>query len=203
MTGNTSATGGYLTPVTDSPDHDGDLARLLHRLVVGVAGIPDDLARPKWQTLPPKMPELDVNWATFGVRKVSAENAQIIHYGSDNNGLGDSHLITNESIEAVISFYGPNCWGIAALFRDGLWISQNREALFLIGIGITSIGEINSMSELVNNQWQQRADMVLVFTREVGRTYQVLNLVSAQGSIHMVGGSHHPTIDEPFDTLNK
>ena len=49
MSGNTSASGGYLSPTSSPPADDDALSSILHDLVVGVTGLAPTLVFPRWQ----------------------------------------------------------------------------------------------------------------------------------------------------------
>lgn len=200
---NTSADGGYLTPVSSPPTYDSNLDHLLQAVVVGITGLPGDLVRRRWQHDPPKRPPLTTNWSAIGVQKIEFENMVALHSGTANNGQGDTTTTECEMIYVLATFYGPNCWQVATQFKTGLWIPQNREALFLVGAAVADPGSsLMSNSELIGAQWLPRVDMVFKIHRDVSRTYNVLNLLSADGTIHTVGGSTPPEQDEPWNTTN-
>jgi hypothetical protein len=44
-------------------------------------------------------------------------------------------------------------------------------------------GEIRAAPDLINEQWVRRYDMQLTFRRKITRTYPVLNILTAQGTV--------------------
>lgn len=128
---NTSASGGYLSPSSALPPEDDAFDNIIQALVVGITALPTNLVRPRWQPVPPAQPEATVNWCAIGVTEEEPQDGRpaITHDGADNGGLGSDTLQVNDEAEILASFYGPNARSFANLFRDGLMVPQNREAL--------------------------------------------------------------------------
>lgn len=193
MTANTSATGGYLTPGAPppAPAEDKELDRFLQQIVAAVAVYPDPaLVRPRWQATPPNQPPApDVDWCAIGVRRQSADTYAVVqHDGGDDLAGGTDNLSRHETVETLLSFYGPNAYGFGARFRDGIQIEQNRAAMTAVAMGFLETGDLIRAPELVNDQWNNRVDLSWSVRREIRRSYPVLNLLSASGII---------VIDEP------
>lgn len=179
MATNTSATGGYLSPqgAGSFPPEDIDLDKVFQRAVVGVTAMPGDLVRPRWQPVTPKQPDPSVDWCAIGVtvRRVQ-DGPSIVHSPA---GDGSDTLSRHEDIDTAFTFYGPNAQKNAMLLRDGLFLPQNIEALKLDGVSFIDCGDLRAIPELFNQQWIKRYDLGATFRRQVTRTYQVLNIVSA------------------------
>ena len=186
-TPNTSATGGLLLPnpaPAPQPIEDAALVDFFEELVVGITGLPQDLVRPRWQAQMPAMPDINTDWIALGIQERPSDTFPAIsHQGSLNGGNGVDVLGRNETLEILVSIYGPNADGNAALLRDGLYVSQNREALQLAGMGLKEVDRIIAVPPLYNAQWYYRLDMKVYVQRLVLRTYPVLNLESIQGTI--------------------
>lgn len=176
---NTSATGGYLLPTT-GPLEGQALRRFLHDLIVGITGLDNTMVRPLWQPTPPVVPGEDTNWCAFGI---SIQTADANAYVVPINDTDGSALQRHEEIEIQTVFYGPNCQSNAAKLRDGFQISQNREALFLAGMGFASFGDILHSPELVNQKWLDRVDASFVLRRQLDKNYQILTFSGADGVI--------------------
>lgn len=179
---NTSATGGYVQPVsTVTPEEDLPLDVILQGMVAGITGLDGAMVRPRWQPVQPRVPEADVTWCALGVTLIRPDdNAAITH---DPTGDGADNLVRHEDIELLATFYGPQAAMRAAMLRDGLQIAQNREALTASGIGFVTAGDLRAVPELVNQQWIRRQDLPITLRRIVRRTYPVLNILSAPVSI--------------------
>lgn len=181
---NTSASGGYLAPdgVITPPLEDQALDDFLGDLVGGITGLDrDKYVRPRWQEEPPNLPARTVNWVAVGVvHRTSDTNAVEQH---DAGGQGTDVVIRHEELDLLCSFYGPNCQAYGALLRDGLGVAQNREALFLAGMGLVSVGDLTKAPEMIKSAWYQRTDLTVVIRREVRREYSVLNILSATAEI--------------------
>lgn len=203
----TSATNGYLSPTTPPPATDQDLDQQLQALVVGITGLPGDLVRVRWQPedelqgkATPRIPNQGKTWVAIGVTASSPDDsAALIH---DGTGEGSSTLRRFETLECLASFYGPKSDGYAALFRDGLSVSQNREAIRRQGLDLTDIGATRRISDIANTVRRRRCDLPFRLNRVIERTYPILNLLEAAGVIHVEAdsqGSAAP-LDKPFDT---
>jgi len=197
---NDSSTGGYLQTTVTSPSYDAALELFFQAVVVGVTGMTPSLVRRRWQPVPPAQPEATVDWASIGITYIEALNPVVLHDGAANSGNGQSNMTTQECVNVLCTFYGPDAWGNAAALRDGLWIGQNREQLFLNGVALQDIGRIVKAAELVNEVWIPRSDIGIEFERQTGRTYSILNLLSAQGNIIRVTLPNGPEDIVTWDT---
>jgi len=179
---NTSADIGYLQP--DPPivaSLDDDFIDVVQEMVCGITGIDGHLLFPRWQTSPPTMPEFDVTWGALGFSESHADVfAAIIH---DPSGDGKDVLIRQTEIDVTVTFYGPNSGLYVAMLRDGLQIAQNREVLYSQGMAFVESSHIVSQSELVNQRWISRYDIVVTIRRNVILNYNVQNLLSSQGTV--------------------
>lgn len=182
---NDSSTGGYLSPgLTPAPLEDAALVAFLQAILVGLTGIAGTLIFPRWQQTPPNQPAIGTNWIAFGITNRKADTfAYEIHAPDANSGEGNDYLARNEELEILCSFYGANADSNAALVRDGLQVGQNREALLLAGMALIGCGDTLSMPALMNNQWAYRVDMSIGIRRAIVRTYPILNLLSAAGTV--------------------
>ena len=69
---NDSSTGGYLAQIS-GPVDGVNFRRFIGDFIAGISGYPKDNVRPNWQQNPPPMPEIDVNWISFGITQRRAE----------------------------------------------------------------------------------------------------------------------------------
>lgn len=174
-----SAAAGYLSPSV-SPVYDNALDDLLHDVVVGITGLPGDLVRPRWQPEPPQQPDFAVNWVAFGLRNSTVDPFAHEEEAAD----GASAAIQRDEILYYLhSFYGPGAHGLAERFRDGFEISQNRDALRSLGLGLVEVQEITKAPALLKEKWVPKVDVVVVYRRRTSRTYPILTITSATGSI--------------------
>lgn len=178
---NTSATGGYLVPSSAGPAEDDALEDLIHDAIAGITGLVGTLVRPKFQPRPPDRPELSVDWCAFTVTSDDPNwGAAIIHHPE---GDGSDEMRRHSTLDVLCTFYGPNANGYATKLREGLLLPQNFEALQANGIDFLEAGRVFAAPEFINNQWNRRRDLTIRFRREVSRTYPVLNLLSAEGTV--------------------
>lgn len=205
---NTSATGGYLAPIGEPPATDEDLDAQLQALVAGITGLDGRYVRPRWQTtdtandttsVTPRIPnDTRTNWVAVGVISTTPDdNPALIHNGS---GDGSTTMRRHETIEVLASFYGAKSDGYASLFRDGLYISQNREVMLFQGLGLIDAGIVRRVPEIVNVNNRRRADLSFRLRRCVERTYRILNVLEADGVIRAASGSTDGPVsqDTPF-----
>lgn len=177
---NTSATGGYLTPaVSPAPTEDEAFEDFLQQVIVGITGIDQTLVRPGWQPDPPNQPARDQTWIAFRIMRQAADS-----YAYIDPQESSSELQRVETVEVLLSSFGPNASSALATFRDGVLIDQNRFALEQVKIGQTETGEIIPAPTIVKEKWLRRFDMTWTFRRMIIRDYPILSLISAQGFIN-------------------
>lgn len=191
----TSATGGYLTPISALPIEDAALDDAFTEAVEGITGLPGDMVRPRWQPKPPKMPAPAVDWCAIGVADDDSTPGYpyIAHDGAAG---GSSTQSTAEQMTVLASFYGPNARSFVKLLRDGLFIGQNQEQLKLTGLYFVTTGKITAVPELIDAQWYRRYDLPLYFRRTVARTYAILNIESADIDVYSCAPPVHITVRE-------
>jgi hypothetical protein len=208
MTNTSANSAGPLAPLSSVGDYDAAYVAFLQAFVVGLTALDPTLVRPRWQLSPPLQPDFSVDWASIGLlsETLSAQRADI-HHDPDGavNAPGDGTDIVERTMRdrIMMSFYGPNAWATAGFFVDGLAIEQNRWALQGASIALREIGPRLGVPELVNDQWLPRVDLTITFDRVVQRTYPVMNLLSAHGTL-IVAQTGNPTnvADTSFDTLD-
>lgn len=175
---NTSATGGYLAPDQLSPPLDDDaLDDEFQKAIRGITGLPGNFVRPRWQARPPIQPAASDDWCAFGIATQMPDDGPHIQHTGAGNGFDT--LKRHESIKVLLTFYGPNAKRNAGIMRDGIQVPQNLEQLALVNIGLVSLGDIQAVPELVNQQWVKRYDLPMQFNRQIVRVYGVQNIVEA------------------------
>lgn len=179
---NDSSTGGYLSPAVVSPPLEDDaLTAIFQQMIVGITALPGNMVRPRWQPNPPKQPEPNVNWCALGISVQTLDDGPaIVHNGA---GSGSDTYIRHEQIDVLASFYGPAAMQNAQLLSDGLAIPQNLEQLKAQDMNSVDTGPIRSAPDLINEQWVRRYDIELTFRRKITRSYSVLNILTAQGTV--------------------
>jgi len=180
---NTSATGGYLQPISSQPIPGGlTLEQFIQSVIVGITGYAGALVRPKFQESPPKQPAVNTDWIAFAIVGVDPDANAYVDLDKDGNNV----LARMEKLEIQVAFYGPNSQENAAVFRDGFQIQQNLEAMRLANMGFNGISRAIRGPDLLNQRWVNRWETVLTLVRTVQRVYPVLSFASAVGSIHTV-----------------
>ncbi|RQR87724.1 MULTISPECIES: LIC_12616 family protein [unclassified Burkholderia] len=179
---NDSSTGGYLSPAVASPPLEDDaLTAIFQQMIVGITGLPGNMVRPRWQPNPPKQPEPSTNWCALGISVQTPDDGPaIVHNGAGN---GSDTYIRHQGVNVLASFYGPSAMQNAQLLSDGLAIPQNLEQLKAQDMNSVDTGQIRAAPDLINEQWVRRYDLELMFRRKITRSYTVLNILSAQGTV--------------------
>jgi len=188
---NTSATGGFLVQ-TGSSIEGQNLRRFLQSLIVGVTGIAATLVRPLWQRDPPNIPAIEVDWCAFGIRNQVQDDQA---YQKQINE-GKTELYRHEEMEIYCVFYGENAKINAGKLRDGLEIGQNRETLFLNGMGLIGFSNVQTVPELINNRYFERADITMNIRREIRRDYEILHFLAADGTVYADDAASQPLTEE-------
>lgn len=176
-----SSTGGFLAPVSTPPLNDQALYVALQATVTGITGMPGANVWPRWQANPAGRPAITVDWAAVGTTTLISDAFPF--EGHDPAGEGSSTQQVHEEIDVLVSFYGPNCEANSKMLRDGLKISQNREAMYVFGLKLIETRGHTKSADLVNNQWYPRADLTVRVRRQVDRTYRILNLESLYAAL--------------------
>jgi hypothetical protein len=182
---NDSSTGGFVQPTSTAPIEAQALGRLLQQMVVGVTGLAGNLVRRRWYPEPPVIPAAAVAWASIGIRNVRADwNAYVAH---DPTGNGADVLQRHEEFDLDCSFFdlgeGGQADNLADLLRDGLSIPQNIETLRAAEISVVGVGDLMSVPSLLNERWLYRVDVAVQMRRRIVRSYPILNLLSAPGTV--------------------
>ena len=84
---------------------------------------------------------------------------------------GTQHRL--ERIDLLSTFYGPNASALAALLRDGIYVSWNFGALEQQGVKLRSVDDIVHLGEEINSQFIQRSDLSLSFMRMIERVWPI------------------------------
>lgn len=178
---NTSATGGYLAPGGTPLPADVALEDILQPMVAGITGLAGQYVRPRWQPGNPRQPEPDIDWCAIGVTSTTNDaNPAIEHIGA---GDGEDRYQRHQQVDLLATFYGPNAQGYGQRLSDGIYLPQNSEAIRPHGMAFVDASELIGVPELVNQQWVRRYDLRIRLRRKIDRTYQVLNILSADPAV--------------------
>lgn len=179
MSGNTSASGGFLTPVISTSPAGAALLSLFHDTIQGITGIAGSLVRPRWQANPPQQPAGTVDWAAFGVTVGTPLDTPVIQQVNDSS----AELKRQLYMELSVAIYGPNSLSNGQILLDGFAIRQNGDLLRANEIKLVGIGDLVAMPEITNVQWISHYETVIRFTQEVSRTYNIFTLTSASATL--------------------
>lgn len=183
---NNSSTGGYLTPAGTAP-LPGSLTieQFIQTVLVGISGLTNTFVRPKYQSAPPKNPDVDVDWMAYAINISKADTYAFVSAPQID---GTTYLNRQERLELQCSFVGPNALSNYSIVRDGFQIPQNLEALLLANMGFQEMTEALRGPDLVNERWVTRFESTIILVRQVVRTYPILSFTSASGTVHTVIG---------------
>lgn len=184
---NTSATGGYLPQTSATQTESQALRRFIQTVIVGITALAPEYVRQNWQPNPPPMPAIDVNWCGFGIIKQTGDDNAYhdqLYEEVDEEITESADLVRHETLDILCSFYGSGCLDYAGRLRDGFQIGQNREQLFLVGMGFVGASNIIHVPELVNDRFFDRADVTITLRREIKRNYPILSFVAASGIVY-------------------
>ncbi len=193
MSGNTSATGGYLTPTSPPPAEDLDLDLVFQGLVAGLTGLPGSLVRPRWQRndaaphVPPTQPPAGTDWASVGVTEQDPHDYPVEQHFPEGDGRDEQARY--EKVEVLASFYGPNAGRNMRLVRDGVYVAQNRDVLATFNIKLTQAGTPRRVPDLTNEQWVGKWDLPLTFERGILTVYPILNILQSPGVLNADTGN--------------
>lgn len=196
---------GYLAP-TINPTFPGGLTltQFIQSLIVGTTGYAGALVRPKWQVEQPKQPDITVNWIAFGIQIITPDQFAYVAMSPDETtSVGSSSISQRQAlIQIDCSFYGPAAMENILIFQDAFQIQQNLEPLRAASMGYRMITPAVRGPDLVNGRWVERLETSLYLTWQVQRTYQILSLESAEGSIHTVisGGEFNTDWQTPEES---
>lgn len=201
---NTSATGGILLPNPPSPPLEGqDLYDFLQGWASTIADIDGPLFRPRWQPEPPNPPVKGPDaWCAFGIVARRTDNYPYVRHETTPTG-GQDRLLRREELDVLFSFYDSGSGGFAdaaaAQLRDGLYVAQNREPLFLAGYGYVGVSDITPAPSLLKETWLYRADLTVTLSRMIERIYPVLDILSEHGTLIANPPATPKTIQQNID----
>lgn len=188
MSGNTSATGGYLPEVARRPPDADTVQKALQQMVAAISTLPGELVRPRWQPMPPVQPDVTVTWASVGVQRVDADEYPYMKHVSDKAlqpGMppGYSIMQRHATLTVVCTIYGPAAEDVAGMLRDGLYVAQNFEPVRSLGLKLRTVHDLARNPELVNQQYINRVDLSLEFRMQLDRVYPIFDLDGADVTI--------------------
>jgi hypothetical protein len=196
-----SATAGYILPAPEKPELVSSppnltLKQFMQTVLVGISGLSGTLVRPEWQQEQPKQPDINVDWVAFGIEQNIADNNAYIDTVA---GEGETVITTvnrNETLQVNLQVYGPNCYEMASLIRDGFQLTQNLAALKKAKMGFGWDEPAQHAPDLVNGRWVDRYRMTIYLRRQVQRFYPVLSFTSASIQLNSVTsqGDYQKTI---------
>ena len=181
----------YLAPTSPPPAEGSALEDVLHDMIAGITGLAGPLVRPRWQPEPDNIPEAATAWAAFGIpTRDTTKYPEVTHKSTDPDPMigGIDTLHQQEELDVLVSFYdlgaGGQADGLCAILRDGLYIAQNREAMFAAaGLELVTTGAAQPVPSLLKQRWLYRADMTFQLRRQIDRVYGIPNIAWAVGTL--------------------
>jgi len=167
--------------------------KILHDWLMGLTGLPGNMIMPRWQIVPPNLPDSNVtDWMTFGVtRKERPGGAYIRHQPGDSAiGLANGYdqNVRWENFSLLCSIYGPNQEFTETSISQGLFINQNNEQLLLNQIRPLGTDTTVIIPELIKSLWITRWDLSINLSRQIVFNYAIENLLSAVGFVETDSG---------------
>lgn len=191
---NDSSSGGYLSPASSRPVEDDAFEDFVGNIVAGITGLPRGLVRPRWQPRPPPHPPITTDWCAIGVTVVTSDYGTVnLH---DPNGTGFDEFQRHDTVDLLASFFGPHAYSLASRLRDGLMISQNREAMRAGGVNLLECTKMRTASDLLNEVFVRRVDLEISLRRAFVRTYPILSVLEVQGVLQTAEGTSQPLTAE-------
>lgn len=174
---------GFLTP-TSNPVLPGGLTltQYIQAMIVGVTNINGTLVRPKWQIAPPKQPDIATNWIAFGIQILTPD--QLAYVGLLDDASSAASFQRQVLLQIDCGFYGSSAMENILIFQDAFQIQQNLDYLRAAKMGYRQITPAIRGPDLVNGRWVERLETSLYLTWQVQRTYAILSLESAEGTLH-------------------
>lgn len=174
MSGNSTAA-GYLTPFdAPAPIEEDALDQFFHDVIAGITGVDGKLVRPRWQEVPLNMPPANSSWIAFGVtNQIEDFNGYVEH------AEGKDTLQRYETLDLMVSSYGPKAATNLGRLLDGLEIEQNRAVLTANGMGVLEATDKVNAPVLVKDRWRKRIDSTIKIRREIRREYDIRDIASA------------------------
>jgi hypothetical protein len=206
MSGNTSATGGFVTDIPPPPPSGDQIAAAIRTMIATLAGLPGSLVRARWQPMPPAQPDASVTWASVGITRTEADDYPYIRHDGVTQlvgaaGPGVDRMQRHSTVTVLVTFYGPASESAAGAMRDGLYIQQNWEPMAAVGLKFRDILDLARMPELVNQQWIDRLDVQIDFRHQIDRVYPILNLDGADVVIRQDNGAADTDVSVREDTV--
>lgn len=180
---------GYLAPLDTTLDDD-NLDDFIHDFIQGITSLDTAAIRPQWQRIPANSPDIATNWISFGV--VDRVDDFMPSYSFDP--IIGMTISRNQLLKVQLSFIGPLCNSIQAIFRDGITIEQNRDILTASGFSVHKLSSPMNANLLINERWQKRTDQYITFRRAISRIYPIKDLVSATAEV-ITSTSQHISIN--------
>lgn len=190
---------GYVSPSSPEPINDAALENFFNVVFSSILGIDSTLVRPRWQTLPPNQPNNATSWLSFGIERTKPQVNDLVAYSYTDGAMTQAWY---EEYNILCSFYGDQMGALATRLKAGLSLAQNRDAInynfsFIAGPPevdtITSNGivfvnctEPRNVSILINNIWQKKTDMFIIFRRQMEFTYPIESITQVQATLNTV-----------------
>lgn len=90
-----------------------------------------------------------------------------------------TELWRHETLECLISFYGPAGQRSSIQFRDGITLNQNNDELTKLHLSLGDYGRIMAVPEFLNEQWIRRYDITVRLRRKIIREYGIKSIAEA------------------------
>lgn len=191
----TSASGGVLLPADSPAPLEGEaLLKFIQNWIQPLTTLPGDLVRPRWQPEPSNIPQAGDAWVAIGL--VPDRASDVFPYREESADGLTSHLMRNEELPVLCSFYDLGSTGIAdklaSRVRDCLAFEQNWEVLLTQNMKLGWVGTLTPAPTLKSTRWLYRMDLPLMVRRQIDRKFEVLSVESMNGTVYTSEGYDFP-----------
>ncbi|MCG4261369.1 hypothetical protein K6W36_12415 [Acetobacter senegalensis] len=179
MKPNAPTAGGVIAASSLHAEADADLDLIIGDFVSSVTALPRNLVRRRWQEKPPEQPDRQIDWCAVGVTVTTPDQNANMQWANEQMSVSQ-----HETLEVLLSFYGPNAGRNASTLRMGLSLSQNRAVLQANGMAFHSASAPVRVPSLVNQLWLPRTDITLRIRRNEQRIYPIPSVIESDGTIN-------------------
>lgn len=178
-----TTTTGFITPEAD-PIADRALEDAFQITIRGITGIPGNLVRPQSPEIIANQPETDVDWVSFRIQSQGFDFDAHVNHQPSLLTTGASEVTRDETLDLVLSFYGPHAQQNMLRWVNGLAIDQNRWLLMDHHTKYRSSGNPVTVPALLKETWQRRIDLTSTFARRVKVVYPIRTVVEGEFGLH-------------------
>lgn len=185
-------TPNYVVPQVQMNDEG--IENALHSLISGITELSPKMVRPRHQETAPNIPKRGVDWCAFGVMHRVSQNLPELDHSEEET----SDIISYDSLEILVSFYGELADVKARQLRAGLYTPGNTKNLREEGLTFTRAGDVVCVSETYHDSWQRRYDVTFYCVHKLVSTVAIPGLEGIQYGHIKVDKENVQNATKPF-----